>query len=38
MVQERLGHSSIAMTLDTCSHLIPSMDREAAEKLEDLLA
>lgn len=32
VVQERLGHSSIAMTLDTDGHLIASMDQEAAEK------
>jgi hypothetical protein len=33
MVQERLGHANIAMTLDTCGHLCPYGDagRELAE-------
>jgi integrase len=38
MVQERLGHSTIAMTMDTYSHLIPSMGRAAADKLDALFA
>lgn len=38
VVQERLGHSNIAMTLDIYSHLIPSLDRDAADKLEVLFA
>jgi integrase len=38
VVQERLGHSSIAITLDTYSHVLPSMQRDAAERLDDLLA
>lgn len=38
VVQERLGHSTISMTLDTYSHLIPSMGRAAADKLEALFA
>jgi len=33
-----LGHASIALTLDTYSHTIPSMGREAAERLDALLA
>jgi integrase len=33
VVQERLGHASITMTLDTYSHLIPSMQREAIGKI-----
>jgi len=37
VVQERMGHSQIAMTLDTYSHLLPSMDREAADRLDKLL-
>jgi integrase len=37
VVQERLGHSQISMTLDTYSHLVPGMDREAAGKLEAIL-
>ncbi len=38
VVQERLGHAQIAMTLDTYSHVLPSMQREAAEQLDALLA
>ena len=38
VVQEMLGHASIALTLDTYSHTIPSMGREAADRLEALLA
>lgn len=38
IVQERLGHSQISMTLDTYSHVLPSMQREAASKLDTLLA
>lgn len=35
--QERLGHSTISMTLDTYSHVLPSMQREAADKMDRLL-
>jgi integrase len=38
VVQERLGHSSIAITLDTYSHVVPSMQRAAADRLDALLA
>ena len=37
IVQERLGHSSITQTLDTYSHVIPSMQREAIEKLRIII-
>ncbi len=37
VVQERLGHSSIAITLDRYSHLIGGVDRDAAEKVADVL-
>ena len=37
VVQERLGHSSISLTLDTYSHVIPSMQQEAAEKMDEIL-
>lgn len=36
VVSERLGHASIALTLDTYSHVLPSMQEQAAEKLERL--
>lgn len=37
VVQERLGHSSIQMTLDTYSHAVPSMQADAAARLDGLL-
>lgn len=37
VVTERLGHSSITITLDRYSHLFPTMQQEAAEKLDDLM-
>lgn len=33
VVQDRLGHSSITVTLDTYSHAIPSLGRKAARPL-----
>lgn len=37
VVSERLGHANIAITLDTYSHVLPSMQREAADALEAVL-
>ncbi|MEW6770240.1 MAG: tyrosine-type recombinase/integrase [Bacillota bacterium] len=37
VVQERLGHSQITVTGDIYTHLLPTMQREAALKLEQLL-
>ena len=37
VVQERLGHSSITMTLDLYSHLTPGLDEAAAATLNGLL-
>ena len=37
IVQERLGHANIAMTLDLYSHVTPDMQRQAAETLEAAL-
>ncbi|HEY4313603.1 MAG TPA: site-specific integrase [Pirellulales bacterium] len=37
VVQERLGHSQIGITLDTYSHVLPTMGIEAASKLDALL-
>ncbi len=34
VVSERLGHSSISMTLDTFSHVMPGMQAEAAERID----
>lgn len=38
VVQERLGHSNISMTMDIYSHVMPRMGREAADRLGSLLA
>ncbi len=37
VVQERLGHSQISLTLDTYSHVMPSLQRDAARRLDELL-
>lgn len=34
VVSERLGHSSVTITLDTYSHVLPDMQRALAENLE----
>jgi integrase len=34
---ERLGHSTIVLTLDTYSHVQPDMQKQAAERIERLL-
>ncbi|HEX7734115.1 MAG TPA: site-specific integrase, partial [Ktedonobacteraceae bacterium] len=36
IVQDILGHSEISMTLDTYSHVSPTMQREAMEKLNKM--
>ena len=38
IVQERLGHSSIAITLDTYSHVTPGLQEAAALKFDEELA
>jgi len=37
VVSERLGHANITLTLDTYSHVLPSMQQAASDKLERLL-
>jgi integrase len=37
VVQERLGHSQIGITLDTYSHVLPTLGVEAASKLDAIL-
>ncbi len=37
VVSERLGHTSITITMDTYSHVLPSMQQAASEKLENML-
>lgn len=34
IVQERLGHATIGITLDIYSHVLPNMQKEAAEKMD----
>jgi integrase len=36
-VSERLGHTSVAITLNTYSHLLPDMQKDAVKMLDDLL-
>ena len=38
VVSEMLGHASIAITLDTYSHVLPTMQESAAEAMEDALS
>jgi integrase len=38
IVSEMLGHSSIAITLDTYSHVIPGLGDAAAGAMDDLLS
>ena len=38
IVSEMLGHSTIAITLDLYSHVTPTMQREAARAMNDLLS
>ena len=37
MVQERLGHSSISVTMDVYSSVLPGMQREAVERLASII-
>ena len=37
IVSERLGHATISITLDTYSHVLPDMQREAANVLDGIL-
>ena len=38
VVQERLGHANIGITMDTYSHVMPGLQEAAAEKFEKALA
>jgi integrase len=38
VVQERLGHASITLTLTTYSHVIPSLQEEVARRLDVIMA
>ena len=37
VASERLGHATVAFTLDTYSHVLPDMQRQAAEAMDRLL-
>ncbi len=37
VVQERLGHAHISLTLDTYSHVLPAMEKDAASRLDSVL-
>jgi integrase len=37
VISERLGHASVAFTLQTYSHVIPGMDKDAAVTVADLI-
>jgi integrase len=37
VVQEMLGHSTVMTTLDTYSHVTPTLHTEAVRKLDELL-
>jgi integrase len=37
VVAERLGHSNISITMDLYSHIAPTLQRDAANQLEDIL-
>lgn len=37
IVSEMLGHSTIGITMDTYSHVIPSLQKEAAQKMDTIV-
>ena len=38
VVSERLGHANIGITLDTYSHVLPGLQKQAAEKFDAVVA
>ena len=38
MVQKVLGHSSVTVTMDVYSHVLPSMQEKAVASMDDLLS
>jgi integrase len=38
VVQERLGHSRVGVTMDVYSHVLPGMQAEAAQRVDAILA
>ncbi|MBQ4629995.1 MAG: tyrosine-type recombinase/integrase [Clostridia bacterium] len=37
VVQQRLGHADVNITINTYTHVLPEMDEEAAEKLDSIV-
>ena len=37
IVAERLGHSTIVVTLDTYSHVVPGLQEQVAQQLDQVL-
>ena len=37
VVQQRLGHADVSVTLNTYTHVLPEMDMEAATKLDNIV-
>ncbi len=37
IVSERLGHATIVLTLDTYSHVLPNMQKDATDQLEQMI-
>jgi integrase len=37
IVSERLGHSTIGVTVDTYSHMVPGLQEGAASRLDDII-
>jgi integrase len=37
IIMEALGHSQIALTMDTYSHVIPELERDGADRIDRLL-
>ena len=37
VVQERLGHADVSITLNTYTHVLPEMDIDAAEKIDNMI-
>ncbi|MDF2958800.1 MAG: integrase [Paenibacillus sp.] len=38
VISERLGHSKVGVTLDVYSHVLPSMQQEVADKLDEMIS
>ena len=38
LVMETLGHSQIGLTMNTYSHVLPPLQREAAARMDEVLA